>query len=110
MTFSEVFHRSWKTICLANLIHNYLVSHKESTWEKEIEGTSETLSNGDTQMAEKMTNKLNIPETEAEVRAEQLSNEFRAGRIMLRIFAAGVLGLAVLFGFVAVQVFRLCVI
>ena len=61
-------------------------------------------------MAEKKMNGLNIPETEAEVRAEQLSNEFRAGRIMLRIFAAGVLGLAVLFGFVAVQVFRLCVI
>ena len=61
-------------------------------------------------MTEKMTNKLNIPETEAEVRAEQLSNEFRAGRIMLRIFAAGVLGLAVLFGFVVAQVFRLYVI
>ena len=61
-------------------------------------------------MTENMTNKLNIPGTEAESRAEQRSSEFRAGRIMLRIFAAGVLVLAALFGFVVVQVFRLCVI
>lgn len=58
-------------------------------------------------MTDRSTEKLNIPGSEAELREEQLSHEFRIGRIMMRVFAAGVTALAVLFGFIVYQIIRL---
>ena len=61
-------------------------------------------------MTEKTREKQNIPETEAEIRAEQMSDEFRVGRVMRRILAAGVLVLALLLGLAVYQVIKLHVI
>ena len=61
-------------------------------------------------MTDMKMNELNRPGFETEMRAEQLSSEFRAGRIMLRIFAAGVADLAVIFGYVVARVFSLWII